>query len=533
MIPYRHTSTGAVKAWCEAYFKKFNTEPNSQAVIGYNTVMTFAHYAQVAGKELTGQKFLYGSEVRAASTRTSSPRRRPSSPRPTTWRRRSPRCRRSRTAAGCWSKATCSSRAAATPETSGPGRNRPGFSLPDITIFSPRAAAPGPWRRATCSEASVSPWRYCLPRIRRWQSVPGDRPAHRRSRSCRDRRRCRRHIRNTVWQAWCNRPRPAPPSCPAAGHPQSGCTPPARTVRHQSENMRQLRHAILLHDTLTHHAFSRYGRIDMSDELSGRVAVVTGGASGIGAASAALLAAAGAAVIVADLAEGSKETPVGRFVTHDVASEESWQSLLARHPPARGPARHHGQQCRHLRRSGQSRDHDRRELAARPGDQFRGRVPRLQVRHPGHEASRRGQDGPRGLDRQHLLDRRPGRRRRPHRLHRQQGRGAAAEQERGALLRRAEIRHPLQLGASGRRRHRDLQSAVAGGRPRAGQGLPRLPPSDRPHGRAAGSGRARPVAGLGPLLLRHRCGVHVRRRHHRRTAEEVAPCPVLRTRSSC
>ena len=58
VIPYRDTSTGAVKAWCEAYFKKFNTEPNSQAVIGYNTVMTFAHYAQVAGKELTGQKFL-------------------------------------------------------------------------------------------------------------------------------------------------------------------------------------------------------------------------------------------------------------------------------------------------------------------------------------------------------------------------------------------------------------------------------------------------------------------------------------------
>ena len=70
-------------------------------------------------------------------------------------------------------------------------------------------------------------------------------------------------------------------------------------------------------------------RAEMSDELSGRVAVVTGGASGIGAASAALLAAAGAAVIVADLAEGSKETSAGRFVAHDVASEESWQTLLA------------------------------------------------------------------------------------------------------------------------------------------------------------------------------------------------------------
>src|SRR5262245_14521045 len=42
----------------------------------------------------------------------------------------------------------------------------------------------------------------------------------------------------------------------------------------------------------------------MSDELLGRVAVVTGGASGIGAASAALLANAGASVIVADLQEG-------------------------------------------------------------------------------------------------------------------------------------------------------------------------------------------------------------------------------------
>jgi 3(or 17)beta-hydroxysteroid dehydrogenase len=71
----------------------------------------------------------------------------------------------------------------------------------------------------------------------------------------------------------------------------------------------------------------------MSDELSGRVAIVTGGASGIGAASAALLAGAGAAVIVADLQDGSKDKathgPNSRFVAHDVASEKSWESLLA------------------------------------------------------------------------------------------------------------------------------------------------------------------------------------------------------------
>ncbi len=65
----------------------------------------------------------------------------------------------------------------------------------------------------------------------------------------------------------------------------------------------------------------------MSDDLSGRVAIVTGGASGIGAASAALLEGLGARVIVADLQE-AKDGP-GRFVPHDVTSEDSWRSLLA------------------------------------------------------------------------------------------------------------------------------------------------------------------------------------------------------------
>ena len=65
----------------------------------------------------------------------------------------------------------------------------------------------------------------------------------------------------------------------------------------------------------------------MSGELSGQVAIVTGGASGIGAASAVLLADAGAAVIVADLEAANDGA--GRFVQHDVASEDSWQALLA------------------------------------------------------------------------------------------------------------------------------------------------------------------------------------------------------------
>jgi len=63
-------------------------------------------------------------------------------------------------------------------------------------------------------------------------------------------------------------------------------------------------------------------------ELSQQVAIVTGGASGIGAASAALLHAAGATVIVSDIQPAPTDT-VGRFVEHDVASEESWRALLA------------------------------------------------------------------------------------------------------------------------------------------------------------------------------------------------------------
>jgi 3(or 17)beta-hydroxysteroid dehydrogenase len=57
------------------------------------------------------------------------------------------------------------------------------------------------------------------------------------------------------------------------------------------------------------------------------VAIVTGGASGIGAASAARLREAGATVIVADLNEA--KDIAGRFVTHDVAFEASWKALLA------------------------------------------------------------------------------------------------------------------------------------------------------------------------------------------------------------
>ncbi|MBR0970031.1 MULTISPECIES: ABC transporter substrate-binding protein [Bradyrhizobium] len=57
-IPYEDTAKGKVKDWLATYKKMFGTDANTQAIIGYNAVMTFAFYAQKAGKDLTGQKML-------------------------------------------------------------------------------------------------------------------------------------------------------------------------------------------------------------------------------------------------------------------------------------------------------------------------------------------------------------------------------------------------------------------------------------------------------------------------------------------
>jgi branched-chain amino acid transport system substrate-binding protein len=57
-VPYEDTAKGKVKDWLLAYKKAYGTDANTQAIIGYNAMMTFAHYAKLAGKDLTGQKFL-------------------------------------------------------------------------------------------------------------------------------------------------------------------------------------------------------------------------------------------------------------------------------------------------------------------------------------------------------------------------------------------------------------------------------------------------------------------------------------------
>src|SRR3954462_10350047 len=57
-IPYEDTAKGKVKEWLANYKKMFGTDANTQAIIGYNAIVTFAHYVNKAGKDLTGQKLL-------------------------------------------------------------------------------------------------------------------------------------------------------------------------------------------------------------------------------------------------------------------------------------------------------------------------------------------------------------------------------------------------------------------------------------------------------------------------------------------
>jgi NAD(P)-dependent dehydrogenase (short-subunit alcohol dehydrogenase family) len=67
------------------------------------------------------------------------------------------------------------------------------------------------------------------------------------------------------------------------------------------------------------------------NDLKGRVALVTGGARGLGAAAAKALAAEGAKVVVSDVRDDGEETAAaigGAFVKHDVTSEEDWVSAI-------------------------------------------------------------------------------------------------------------------------------------------------------------------------------------------------------------
>ena len=74
----------------------------------------------------------------------------------------------------------------------------------------------------------------------------------------------------------------------------------------------------------------------MTNRLAGKVALITGGASGLGANAAELMAREGAKVVVADIAADRGQEVVGRigpsarFVKLDVTSEDNWKEAIAK-----------------------------------------------------------------------------------------------------------------------------------------------------------------------------------------------------------
>ena len=61
-IFYPDTAKGEIKAYVEAYKKKFGIDPNLQTTTGYNGVMAFAFYAKLAGKALTTESMITALE---------------------------------------------------------------------------------------------------------------------------------------------------------------------------------------------------------------------------------------------------------------------------------------------------------------------------------------------------------------------------------------------------------------------------------------------------------------------------------------
>jgi 3(or 17)beta-hydroxysteroid dehydrogenase len=79
----------------------------------------------------------------------------------------------------------------------------------------------------------------------------------------------------------------------------------------------------------------------MSGKMAGKVALITGGASGLGAEDARVLAREGAMVIITDVQDelGAKvaaQIPNCLYLHHDVRDEAAWQSVVAATMTAHG-----------------------------------------------------------------------------------------------------------------------------------------------------------------------------------------------------
>ena len=101
-IPYEDTAKGKVKDWLVNYKRMFGADANTQAIIGYNAVETFAFYVNKAGKDLDRPEGARMCWSLATSSRTFLIRRLPSSPRRITSPAPSRRCNILSTAAGRW-----------------------------------------------------------------------------------------------------------------------------------------------------------------------------------------------------------------------------------------------------------------------------------------------------------------------------------------------------------------------------------------------------------------------------------------------
>ena len=89
--------------------------------------------------------------------------------------------------------------------------------------------------------------------------------------------------------------------------------------------------------------------------LEGKVALITGAASGMGASMARIFAGEGAKVVVADMLEDEGERVVADIIRAngaamfrrlDVSSEAEWKAAVEADPRRLRQARHPGQRCR-------------------------------------------------------------------------------------------------------------------------------------------------------------------------------------------
>ena len=82
--------------------------------------------------------------------------------------------------------------------------------------------------------------------------------------------------------------------------------------------------------------YRRKGAVKMSGRLEGKVAIITGGASGMGAADARIFVKEGAKVVITDVnaeAGNALAAELGEdaiFIKHDVSSEHQWNYVVAR-----------------------------------------------------------------------------------------------------------------------------------------------------------------------------------------------------------